>query len=42
VHELLKKWRASVDAAIPQLNPNYDPAKADQGLTGTRPKTGPI
>jgi len=42
LHELLKKWRASVDAAMPQLNPNYDPAKADQGLTGAQPKTDPI
>jgi len=42
LHELLKKWRASVDAAMPQLNPNYDPAKADQGLTGAQPKTDPV
>jgi arylsulfatase A-like enzyme len=42
VHDMLKKWRASMDAAMPQLNPNYDPAKADQGLTGAQPKTEPI
>ncbi|MCX6614710.1 MAG: sulfatase [Acidobacteria bacterium] len=42
LHELLKKWRASVDAAMPQLNPNYDPAKAAQGLAGAQPKTEPI
>jgi hypothetical protein len=42
VHELLKNWRASVDTAMPQLNPNYDPAKAAQGLTGAQPKSDPI
>ncbi len=38
LHQLLKRWRASVDAPMPVLNPNYDPAKADQGLTGADPK----
>jgi arylsulfatase A len=41
LHDLLKKWRASVNASMPQPNPNYDPAKADQGLTGAEPPTPP-
>jgi arylsulfatase A-like enzyme len=31
---MLHDWRKSVDAAMPVPNPNYDPAKAGQGLTG--------
>lgn len=42
LHELLKKWRTSIDAAMPQPNPDYDPEKADQRLTGTQPKTDPM
>lgn len=42
LHALLKKWRKSVDAAMPSPNPNYDPAKADQGLTGAEPRTEPV
>jgi len=41
LHGLLKKWRASVSASMPEPNPNYDPAKADQGLTGAEPVTPP-
>jgi arylsulfatase A len=33
---MLKRWRESVHAAMPTMNPNYDPAKADQGLTGSK------
>jgi arylsulfatase A len=42
LHGLLKQWRVSVDAAMPQANPSYDPEKADQHLTGAQPKTNPI
>ena len=34
---MLKKWRESVGAEMPQQNPKYDPATADQGLTGANP-----
>jgi arylsulfatase A-like enzyme len=34
---MLRKWRAEVKATMPLPNPNYDPAKADQGLTGANP-----
>jgi arylsulfatase A len=37
LHEMLKKWRASVDAAMPTPNPNYDPGAAHEGLTGEDP-----
>jgi arylsulfatase A len=36
---LLKGWRSSVEAAMPKENPGYDPAKADQGLTGAERPT---
>jgi arylsulfatase A len=42
LHELLKRWRASVNAVMPTVNPDYDPSKADQGLTGAEPATPPI
>jgi arylsulfatase A len=42
LHGLLKGWRASVDAAMPKGNPGYDPAKADQGLTGAENPTPPL
>jgi arylsulfatase A len=35
----LRQWRSSVDAAMPTLNPHYDPARADQGLTGVEAVT---
>jgi arylsulfatase A len=41
LHEKLKRWRTGVKAAMPEKNPNYDPAKADQGLTGAEPATDP-
>jgi len=42
LHELLKKWRSSVGAVMPAENPGYDPAKADQRLTGAQRPTPPI
>jgi arylsulfatase A len=42
LHALLKRWRAEVRAVMPSPNPNYDPAKADQGLTGVEAKTEPL
>ena len=41
LHQRLINWRRSVDAAMPKPNPNYDPATADQHLTGTEPPTPP-
>lgn len=39
----LDDWRRSVDAAMPQLNPDYDPSRASEGLTGYEPVTrGPL
>jgi arylsulfatase A len=32
----LDAWRKEVGAQMPTNNPNYDPARADQGLTGSR------
>jgi len=34
----LKQWRNAVGASMPVANPNYDPATADQGLTGENPR----
>jgi arylsulfatase A len=34
----LRAWRTSVKAAMPTVNPAYDAAKANQGLTGADPK----
>ena len=42
LHSMLKKWRASVNATMPEPNPSYDPAKANQGLTGAEPVTPPV
>jgi len=36
---LLREWRSSVAAVMPTENPGYDPAKADQGLTGAERPT---
>jgi len=41
LHALLKRWRASVNAVMPSPNPAYDPAKADQGLTGAEQPAEP-
>jgi len=37
LHRKLQAWRASVQANMPASNPDYDPAKAGQGLTGADP-----
>jgi arylsulfatase A-like enzyme len=39
LHALLNRWRSDVNATMPAPNPAYDPAKADQGLTGAEPVT---
>lgn len=41
LHTRLKQWRESVGAVMPQVNPAYDAAKADQGLTGFEKPTPP-
>ncbi len=41
LHEQLKAWRRSVNASMPTQNPHYDPAKADQHLTGAELPTPP-
>jgi len=38
----LKDWRASVKAAMPVANPKFDPAQADQHLTGAELPTAPL
>jgi arylsulfatase A-like enzyme len=38
---MLDSWRKSAGAHMPQPNPAYDPAKADQGLTGAEQPTPP-
>ena len=38
----LAAWRKSVGAVMPKVNPAYDPATADQGLTGAEKPTAPI
>jgi arylsulfatase A len=37
----LDRWRKAANAIMPKPNPGYDPAKADQGLTGAEPPTPP-
>ena len=39
LHEKLKRWRSSAAAAMPSANPDYDPAAADQKLTGHESRT---
>ncbi|MCC7176390.1 MAG: sulfatase [Bryobacterales bacterium] len=41
LHGKLKRWRGSVNASMPVPNPAYDPAGADQKLTGHEPRTPP-
>ena len=42
MREKLNAWRKSVNAVMPKVNPAYDPATADQGLTGSEKPTPPI
>ncbi|HWD99783.1 MAG TPA: hypothetical protein VG345_12125, partial [Bryobacteraceae bacterium] len=42
LHERLARWRKSVDASMPQSNPNYDPARSSEGLTGYEAATPPV
>lgn len=37
----LARWRTARKAIMPTANPAYDPAKADQGLTGAEKATPP-
>ncbi|MEO7145305.1 MAG: sulfatase/phosphatase domain-containing protein, partial [Bryobacteraceae bacterium] len=39
---MLHAWRESVNADMPTMNPNYDPAHADQHLTGAKEGPGPL
>jgi arylsulfatase A len=41
LHGLLKQWRKAVNASETKVNPGYDPAKADQGLSGAEAATPP-
>jgi arylsulfatase A-like enzyme len=41
LRQRLDAWRKRVNAAMPRQNPAYDPAKANQGLTGAEPATPP-
>jgi uncharacterized sulfatase len=40
--QALGKWRKQVKAAMPTANPGYQPAQADQGLTGVEAPTPPV
>jgi len=42
LHERLKAWRFSVKASMPKPNPDYDPARASEGLTGHEAATPPL
>jgi len=42
LRQKLDRWRADVAAVLPKPNPAYDPATADQGLTGVEPPTLPV
>jgi arylsulfatase A len=42
LHTLLADWRRSVGASMPTPNPNYDPARSGEGLTGYEDPTPPI
>ncbi len=39
LHSLLADWRRSVNAAMPSANPQYDPARSSENLTGYEPPT---
>ncbi|MCC6363675.1 MAG: sulfatase [Bryobacterales bacterium] len=42
LQRMLEEWRKGVDAAMPVVNPAYDAATADQGLTGEEKPTPPV
>jgi len=42
LHAKLIAWRNSVNAVMPKVNPGYDPATSDQGLTGSEKPTPPV
>ena len=42
LHQMLSDWRKSVNASMPQPNPNYDPARSSEGLTGYEAATPPV
>jgi len=42
LYETLADWRKSVDAAMPEPNPNYEPARASEHLAGYEPPTPPV
>jgi len=42
LHARLKQWRIDTNALMPDPNPAYDPATANQGLTGAEPPTPPL
>jgi arylsulfatase A-like enzyme len=41
LHGMLADWRRSIDAAMPAANPQYDPARSSEALTGYEPPTPP-
>jgi len=42
LHALLAEWRRSVGAVMPSPNPQYDPARASEELTGYEQPTPPV
>lgn len=42
LHRMLVDWRHSVDASMPLPNPQYDPARSSEGLTGYEAPTPPV
>jgi arylsulfatase A len=42
LHSLLLDWRKSVGASMPMPNPEYDPARSSEGLTGYEDPTPPL
>jgi len=42
LHQLLADWRKTVNAAMPSPNPQYDPARDSEGLTGYQAPTPPV
>ena len=42
LHDLLRDWRRTMNAAMPVANPQYDAARATEGLTGYEAPTPPV